>query len=488
MRFDRAGESRPARLDRWLERHLAPRPGDLLICAVSGGVDSVALLHLLLGSAARFGLRLEVAHVHHGLREGADADAEFVAALAERFGVPCHALRVDVRSEQQRRRAGLQDAARAARFDALGRLAWERRARALALGQHLDDQAETVLLRIARGTGLEGLTGIPPVRALPPPPGLPLVQPGPLVIRPLLGWSREELIAYCRQAGLGWREDPSNLDRRFRRVRLRLDVLPAFEAALGPGVARRVARLAESLRDDVEFLVAAGDTAFRESVRAEGPGRVELSVDSLRAAPAAARRRALRQGFARVAGDRTDAIGFDGVARLLELVQSGRDDALDLPLGVRARRVGDRLVLEGRRRPARRPLPERAVPVPGRLELPDLGGALLVRVERTPAKAEAAPPDRRNRAVFDWGAVRAAGPLVVRTWRPGDRIWLPHTDAPRRLARVFMHRRVPREMRARIPVLAIGQEVLWVVGVAASARFPVSSGTLERLELIWSER
>lgn len=480
-------------LSAWLTRHARPEPGDLVIPAVSGGVDSVALLHLLHAAAPSLGLSLEVAHVHHGLRPDADADAEFVAGLAAGLGLRCHIRRVDVASERSRRRAGLQEAARAARHAALAELAAQRGALAIALAHHLDDQAETVLMRLARGTGLEGLAAMAPVR--------PADGPRPLWIRPLLEFARGDLVEYCRANGLAWREDPSNADRRFRRARVRLDVMPALEAALGPGVARRIARTADALREDGRYLRELGQRALRDALLLDAPGRVELSVDALRRAPEPLRRRALRLAFARASSapfETATELGTAGIERLAGLLRPESSGVLNLPGWWTARRIEGRLILQRRARPARPPTGTTAVPVPGRLHLPKLGGVLTARLEAGAPAAEVGAAAGGTTTVgtasdeytvaFDWRLVQGTGPLGIRAWRAGDRILLPNTPAPRRVARVLMHRRVPREKRALTPVVVAGDTVIWAVGAATSAAVAASGTTQERLVLTWSTR
>lgn len=214
-------------------------PGRRVLAAVSGGPDSVALAHFLAQMARRKGLTVALLHVHHGLRgRDADRDAASVLALGKNLGLAAAVVRADVRAAAARRGGGLEDAGRAERYRILAARARRGRFDAVATGHQLDDQAETVLLHLLRGTSLEGLGGIPPRRAL---------APGVELIRPLLPLTRAEVLAYLEVHGLQWREDATNRDPAFTRNWVRAEILPLLEAR-APGVKERLSAIAERVR------------------------------------------------------------------------------------------------------------------------------------------------------------------------------------------------------------------------------------------------
>lgn len=220
------------------------RRGDSVIAAVSGGPDSVCLAHHLARLAPLRGLRVVLWHAHHGLRgKAADRDAAFVAALARRLGLPCELARLPVAALARRERRSLEDAARRLRYRALGEAARRLRCGKAATGHQLDDQAETVLLHLLRGTKAKGLGGIPPRRRL--------RELGPRarveLIRPLLPLSRAEVLAYLRAYGLGYRRDATNRSERFTRNWVRRRVLPLL-ARRNPRVREHLAALAADIR------------------------------------------------------------------------------------------------------------------------------------------------------------------------------------------------------------------------------------------------
>jgi tRNA(Ile)-lysidine synthase len=299
-------------------------PGDLVLAACSGGADSLALAAALAFVAPRAGLRAGAVTVDHGLQEGSAARAASVAATAARLGldpVRTASVSVDVGTG---RAGGPEAAARTARYAALSRVAAGDGAAAVLLGHTLDDQAETVLLGLARGSGARSLAGMPPRRGV--------------FRRPLLGLRRPVTAEACAALGLDPWQDPHNADRRFARVRVRLDALPALEAALGPGVAEALARTAGQLRADAEVL----EEISSERTDGDSP----LSASSLAELPGAVRTRVLRSA-ALAAGCPAGALTAGHVARIEELVTGWHGQHwIDLPGGVRASRRAGQLCFE----------------------------------------------------------------------------------------------------------------------------------------------
>jgi tRNA(Ile)-lysidine synthase len=297
------------------------RPGDLVLAACSGGPDSLALAAALAFTAPRAGLRAGAVTVDHGLQPGSAGRAAALAVTLTGLGLdPVRAVSVSVDG-----RGGPEAAARAARYAALEQTAADTGAAAVLLGHTLDDQAETVLLGLARGSGPRSLAGMAPQRGR--------------YRRPLLGVRRPATAAACAALGLSPWSDPHNADRRFARVRVRLDALPALEAALGPGVAVALARTAAQLRDDAEVLEEMAATE-------RGQGDSPLSADTLAGLPGAVRTRVLRAA-ALAAGCPAGALTAAHVARIGELVTGWHGQrGVDLPGGVRAARRSGAVVFE----------------------------------------------------------------------------------------------------------------------------------------------
>lgn len=312
------------------ERLGLPCEEDTVVVALSGGADSTALLLALeeLFRLEKLHLRLTVAHLDHGLRGIAGVeDAQWVAAMARDLGFTAELGTADVGERASNARDNLEQAARRARYDFLKSVAEKSSSRVIVTGHTMDDQAETVMLRLLRGSGTEGLGGMDPVRAIVPDSDI-------LLARPLLRWARRaDTEGYCRDRGVAFRSDQMNEDERFSRTRVRRQLLPLM-ATFNPLVVESLSRAAELLRDDAALLSIAASELLRsasieerESDNERGKAAAtSLSVDVLARAPAALRRRALRLWISRQRGDlrRLEMIHLIGVEELLVGNRGGR--------------------------------------------------------------------------------------------------------------------------------------------------------------------
>ncbi len=299
-------------------------PGASVVAAVSGGGDSVALLHLLVGMAAGRPLTVRVAHLDHALRRGSRADRVFVERLARRLGLDCLCERRPV-GELRRRGESPEEAARRVRRDFLREAARTLGADRIATGHTLDDQAETVLMRLARGAGPRALSG------------MAARGPGPFV-RPLLGIERSELRVFLARRGLEFREDPSNRDLRFDRNRVRRLVVPVLAEALNPRAPRQIVAAAERLREDAECLDEMARVEFGHLGRRTRGGAVVLQADRLAALRAPVARRVARLAL-EVAGTDARRIASRHLDALVRLA-AGNGREAHLPSGVVAVRRG----------------------------------------------------------------------------------------------------------------------------------------------------
>lgn len=421
-------------------------PGRAVVAALSGGPDSVALLDALATLARRHGFAVVAAHLDHGLRPDSAADAAFCARLCRSLGVALHLGRADVAARARREGGGIEQAARRARYAFLRAVKAEVGADAIAVAHTRDDQAETVLLRLLRGAGRTGLSAMR-ARAR----GL---------LRPLLGVSRRQVLAHLERRGLPWRQDPTNADTRLLRNRVRHELIPYLEARFNPALRSTLARTAAVISAEAELLAKLADEVYARVARRED-GHVVVARPGLTAAPEALARLVLRKCIASAGGLR--GVGRVHVERLLALARAERAS-------------GRRLALPGRREalvrfdelwigPARPQWGAFEAPlgVPGRVELPD--GRWLTARESAGPEAE--------------GSVAAvvplpAEPLVVRTRRPGDRVRSGGRE--RSLKRVFLERRVPADLRARLPLVTAGGHVLWFPGLVARAGAAAAPG------------
>lgn len=418
--------------------------GDRWVVAVSGGLDSVALLHLL-RFTARAPADLVVAHFDHAMRPSSHEDACWVVGLCDTWGVPVRVERASVAPASEAE-------AREARYAFLEEIRREVGARLLLTAHHADDQAETVLFRALRGTGPPGLAGIPPRREA--------------IFRPLLSFWREELESYALGARLSWREDPSNLSPRHARNALRHRVLPEIERLVAPGARRALVRLGDLAREDESGWESLLPALLLPLGLQESEGWLSVDRHGLVALHPAVRARVLRSLAARVGPPLDEA----GTRLAVEFVASA-DSGLSLGLGggVTLRRELDRVTLGVPiDAPADRPL---HIPDAG----PGSGSALLggrsVPVSWGGPHAAAG----LQSATFDPDALRF--PLCVRAREPGDRIRL--VGGTKKVKKLLLERRIPSAERDGVPLIVdAAGDVLWIPGLARAAHPSGEGGDL----------
>lgn len=310
-----------------------------VVVAVSGGMDSVAMLAALrdLAGEPSRQYRLIVAHLNHQLRPDADADAQFVADLAQAAHLPCVVESRDVRAHARLTGQGIEQAARGLRYEFLLDLARRENASCVAVAHHADDNTETILYRIVRGTALRGLCGIPIRRPL-------LGSEGVELVRPLLRCRRSDIEQFCRDRGLSWRTDTSNADTTYRRNFIRHDLLPMLREKLNPRADEALLRLAAAAAEVDEYMQAQAQTMLLQIGRFVNDG-LTLAVGPLQAAPPALQGYILRTALEQL-GVPLRMIGTERLSELRDLLGRSEPAAMALPGDFQARRVGDRLVLQ----------------------------------------------------------------------------------------------------------------------------------------------
>lgn len=455
-------------------------PGERVAVAVSGGADSVALLRVLLELREELGIVLSTAHFHHQIRGAeADADREFVRALAEQFQLEFHAGSQDVPACARERQLSLESAARELRHQWFAGLIQNSGVDKVATAHTLDDQAETVLMRILRGTGVRGLAGISPEHK------------DKHLVRPLLGTTRKEVEAYLTALGQPWRNDSSNLDLSHTRNRVRHTLLPLLEREFNPAVRQTLAELAEVARGEDEYwrkelagllprLVRAGKPT-RSGRSASGSAADTLAVDlsALLALPVALQRMVLRH----TAEQFGSTLEFKHIQQLMELIRRSKSSqGLSLPGGLRAecswRELRFSLKAEE--------IPEEygySLPVPGQVGVPELGkivrAVVITTGKQTISGYNAA--SLLNRRLL-------APELKIRNWRAGDRFFPAHSQSPKKVKELLQPSRIGARVSSRErklwPVIESAGEIVWMRGFPVPQTFAIQSGEAVLIEEI----
>jgi tRNA(Ile)-lysidine synthase len=439
-------------------------PGAHVLVGVSGGPDSVALLHALVLLRAELALRLTVCHVHHGLRPEADGDAAFVEALAARLECPARVVRVEVARGGGR---SPEEAARIARHVALGRVARATEAGRIALGHTADDQAETVFMRVLQGAGPRGLAGIPVRRGR--------------IVRPLLAVDRATVRVHLAAYGLDSVEDATNRDVTFLRNRVRHELLPLLAERAGVPLAEALRRVARASREAVEALDALVRPRLADHLtRTPVGGRLALAACA--DLPAGAVKAVIRLALVEAAAADRLASGLRAthLDALAGLVTAGTGARVRLPGGVAVERGRDALWVL---RPAV-PVEPTSLAIPGHAWAGDMVGVTAAVAE--PRRGQ--PENPAWEAWFDADALGlgaaggpSAGALLVRSRRPGERMVPFGGKESVRLTKLLGAAGVPRQARARWPVVALGAEVLWLLGVRRGASAPLTPATRSML-------
>lgn len=447
--------------------------GDRLLVAVSGGSDSVALLHVLYNLQHELGLHLEVAHLEHGMRgEESKDDARFVRGLAERLNLPVHVKEVSVpRLRSQAGRGNLEELARRERYGFLAEVARQRNLDKIATAHTQDDQAETVLMWLLRGSGRKGLGGMAPIQ------GINLAgadsSKGMKIIRPLLGVSKQELLRLLDERGVEYRLDRSNEDTVFLRNWIRFELMPRLKERFDLGVPSRLAQTAEVLRDEETLLITLAQKEL-EGMQA----KTALSRERFMRQPKAMQRRMLRLWIEQARGH-LRSLDFDHVEALLGVIADGPPQSrLSIPGGWELIREYETLRLAkaaGKSKPRCYAYP---LVIDGELALREAG--MTIDCQRLSSPPAELPKDHWE-AVFDRTALTE--PLVVRNFRRGDRFRPLGMAGHKKVKELFIEKKAPLPARALLPLLVMGGEVLWLPGYGRSEIGRVGPGTKEVLRV-----
>ncbi|MDD3242252.1 MAG: tRNA lysidine(34) synthetase TilS [Eubacteriales bacterium] len=430
--------------------------GSRAAVAVSGGADSVALLHVLCSLRRELGVELCAVHFNHHLRVESDEEALFVERLCREWDVPFFCGEAQVKELARAEHISVEVAARTARHAFFRVVCTQQRCTALCTAHHGDDQAETVLLRLLRGAGTAGLAAMAPRE-----------ETG--IVRPLLGVTRGQIRQYCAEEGLSWREDASNACLDIPRNRVRHELLPYLRQHFNPGVSRVLSRTASLLRADEDYLE-------EQAAQAYGALRLPGSEEGLEAAGLLGLHEALSRRVIRRA---VKAVGVchdleaDHVEAVLALLKHGHTgESLDLPMGLKAVRDAQALVFY---------FPHEKVgyevPLLGEGEFACPSGTLRVEAAQRPHSL------RHDNALEQWVDAEALQGAVLRTRRMGDGICPLGAPGSKKLKDFLIDKKIPARLRDALPLVCAGDRVLWAVGLCLSRQAAVTPITSRVLRL-----
>jgi tRNA(Ile)-lysidine synthase len=458
------------RVNKTIQRYHLLNRGDRLIVGVSGGVDSMVLLHLLYRYCQPCSISLVVAHVNHGLRPGeAEKEAALVQKESERLGLLFEYGYFDVKAFQKATGCSLQDGARRVRFHFFNSLLKKYRANKIALGQNADDQVETVLLRLIRGAGLQGLKGILPVRE-------------GRVIRPLLEVWREEIESFAKEKGISYLLDSSNLKDRYLRNRVRHHLIPLIEKDYQHGFKEIVLKTSAILREENDYLEKGAEDAYLKIVHEKEDG-LFLRFSEYQRLHEAIQWRVVCKMMNRIHDEEwllEDQEGLEGHLIFEKLRHSPPSFLLELPHGIFLEKRYDEILLRRGRVEVIPPFEVELVS-PGRTFIKEIGKE--VSIEETSKNDEFRYRDRSLETAFlDYQNLQF--PLRIRNFRPGDRFRPLGARGSQKLKEFFIDHKIPRFERPKVPLLLSGGMIAWVIGHRIDERFKVTDSTQKILKIM----
>jgi tRNA(Ile)-lysidine synthase len=432
--------------------------GEKVLIGLSGGPDSVCLLSVLSALRERFMLEISAAYIDHGLRpHETDKEIEFCRNLCGRLNVPFYTKAVNVKSYARDRKMNMQEAARQLRYEALEEISQDIGTGRIALGHTADDQAETLLMRLFRGSGPTGLSGIPPVRKT--------------IIRPLIETGRGEIEKFLEDEKTGHITDSSNLKKSYLRNKIRLSLVPMLKE-YNPDIIETLSKTAAIFRDEERYFEIIVTKALMKLISRKTDSRIELFLAPLEIMDKAIIRRVLRRAIDETKDLR--GISFIHIEDIIGLVRSGDSgDRIYLPKGIRAVKDYSILILTSEPPVA---LGTYSLTVPGEVILKEAG----ILIKSSPIAASEFQKvqykdGRTVSGVFD--SDKLVYPLVVRSRRHGDFFYPAGFGRRKKIQDFFVDEKVPRDERDRVPLILSGNDIIWVVGYRGDERFKVGEGT-----------
>ena len=459
---------------------------DKIIIGVSGGADSVCLLFALNDLREELGFTFEVVHVNHGLRgEAANQDQEFVKELCDKLGVPCHIYSVNVKALTKVEKCSIEEAGRMLRRKVFEEVIQETGSNKVALAHHQNDNAETLLMNLARGSGMRGVSGMKPVNGK--------------TIRPLLCVTRVEIEAFLRERKLSFRVDETNKEIHFTRNRIRNVVVPSLEK-VNPEAVPHMNEAMAHLREVEEFVESKVEEEFIRLVQRHGSCSCSIQVDGLISQPSMIQKAIVKRTIEKVAGEKKD-ISRVHVEQVLALFEKPVGKRVNLPYDI----VGikdDQKVILARKDALENPMSlhrqknsdgtfDGVVPweekevvkirVPGITKVPPIHITVECRWIEGEECASYKPQDLTYTKAIDYDIIK--GGLFLRTRAPGDRITVDKKGSQQKLKSYFINEKIPQAMREHIPLLVDEEEVIWVIGHRMNMKYQIKDGTNKILEI-----
>lgn len=429
-----------------IEKHALLQKGDKVLAGLSGGADSVCLLHILKSISEMYNITIYAAHINHNIRETADRDMEFSVRLCDKLGIECFVKSADVVGYARENKTGTEDAARRIRYDFFDEVCRGYNIDKIATAHNLNDRAETVLMNFIRGSGLGGLGGIPYRRGN--------------IIRPVLDLTREETERYCRENRLEFMTDETNFEKIYTRNKIRLDVVPYIQENINKNFIRRIVENSDIIIQENDFMKQYAGEIFSQALKASG-GKYMLDISRLDGCHEAIVRRVMLMYFHRIY-DNPENMGKKFVDAAVRLMHGQSGKFIDLPGNVVMKNEYGFLAAEKKCGNPEEYAAEKRYKI-----IKEYG-------------AEAKKPDK-NRIFIK---PEFAGGLSLRFRKDGDHFYPYGMEGGKKLKKFFSDMKIPKEMRGRIPLLVSeNDDIMWVVGMRADRRFLALTGSSVKIQV-----
>jgi len=454
------------KIESYIDRFRLLKAGDSVLLGVSGGADSLALLYFLYQHQSQYAIRIGVAHLHHGLRGlDADQDAVFIKQFCQVRKIPFYFKYQDVQKNAQIEKKSFEEAGRKARYDFFKKIMQEKKYNKLAVAHHRDDQTETILMRLIRGTGMQGIQGMHPF------------DKKRQIIRPFLGVYKKDILAYCQKNHLAYRTDLTNFETDTTRNVLRLEVIPQIEK-INSGAKEHIANFAELSTAYQDFFMEYVQQQITTVLESKGD-RVYVKRDAFLKEKELVQQEMIRRAILHSAGSLVN-IEKRHVLMVQDFIKKNKQNrSLDLPLGLKIKTQYGEIYFS--REKEKFKLSEVPLDKKGTYHLYE--GYLEIEISLLDKKELKNTKKTKNHSeiFFDYGKIKNS--LVTRSRQSGDYIYLSGMKGRKKLKNFFIDQKIPKDQRDQIPILADGNEIIWILGYAINKNYQVSDTTQQIIKI-----
>ncbi|MFA6308760.1 MAG: tRNA lysidine(34) synthetase TilS [Clostridia bacterium] len=452
-----------------IKHHLISE-GEKVLVGVSGGPDSICLLHVLFSLKEKLKIELSAIHINHMIRgKESDGDESFTGSFCDKLGIEYTSVNSDVSEIAKRKKVSSEEAGRLLRYREFEKLSNDIGASKIAVAHNLNDQAETIIMHIVRGTGLDGLKGMDFIRGK--------------IIRPFLNIGRDEIEDYCDANNLNPRIDSSNLTDIYTRNRVRLKLIPYMNELLETDIVAGINKMSALIRDDSQFLDIAAEKSYNECLLTNSADEVRIDIPKLTDFHISVLRRVIRCALNDLIGNLKDieTVHIESISNLVMLGASG--SVIQLPRGIRALKDYNSLKLYIESDSGEMNLFRYKAEISGRTLIDELKTSIIADVVENPGDIEKFNSIKYEDLVqyFDYDKIK--GEIFIRNRRDGDLFKPLKSTGTKKLKEYFIDKKIAREKRDEIPLAAVGNEILWIIGHKVSDNFIVDVKTKRILRL-----